>query len=194
MTKTDKIPSVRLTNQDRDSVVKAAIQESFTERHRALKAEEDRLARRCYDTVFPASVRKAAASMPAGWLRSDTCLRFNVGGLNIRLDIAGDGLRVPSQQWNCERLGNVADEALIVEVQAFLQARDGLKAEREKAQQSLKALLYSVTTLKALRDLWPEGEPFFRGLASKTGAPGLPAPQITELNAMLGLPAREVRA
>ncbi|SFJ68625.1 Nmad5 family putative nucleotide modification protein [Methylobacterium brachiatum] len=191
MTKTDKIPSVRLTNQDRDNVVKAAIQASFTDRHRALKVEEDRLARRCYDAVFSEKVRKAVAVIPAGWLRADTCLRFNVGGMNIRLDVAGEGLRVPSQQWNCERLGNVADESLIAEVQAFLQARDGLKAEREKAQQSLKALLYSVTTLRALRDLWPEGEPFFRGLASKTGAPGLPAPQIAELNAMLGLPAPE---
>lgn len=191
MTKTDKIPSVRLTNQDRDNVVKAAVEASFADRQQALKVEEDRLARRCYATVFSASVRKAAASIPSGWLPEDRVLRFNVGGLNIRLDVIGDALRVPAQHAHRERLGNVADEGLIAEVQAFLQARDGLKAKREKAQQSLKALLYSVTTLKALRDLWPEGEPFFRGLASKTGAPGLPAPQITELNAMLGLPARE---
>ncbi|MFB0491985.1 hypothetical protein ABIE45_004571 [Methylobacterium sp. OAE515] len=180
--------SIRLTNLDRDNVVAAALTSAFAERRASLDLAADRLGRTCYDSVFKASERKAAAAMPKGWLRLDSCLRFNVGGLDVVLNLVGEGVPVPGGAGrDCRRLGAVADPDLVGAVQAHLADVERLKDDRAKAKSSLRALLYSVSTVKALRELWPEGEPFLAGLASKAGAPGLPAPQISELNAMLGL-------
>jgi hypothetical protein len=180
--------SIRLTNYDRDAVIAAALEASFKDRSAALKAAADKLGRRCYEVVFSAPLRKSAAAMPAGWLSLDTCLRFNVAGMDVRLSLLGEGLPVPHRASGyCERLGAITDEDTVAAIRAHQKATEDLKDEQRKARSSLKALLYSVSTLKALRELWPEGEPFFVGLDSKSGAPGLPAPQITELNALLGI-------
>lgn len=183
-------PSIRLTNMDRDSIISDAIKTSFRPRSEEIKRAEDALARRCYETVFPEKVRKQAAAMPKGWLALDNCLRFNVLGLDARLDVVGEGLPVPNRaRGYCERLGSISDDALAAEVRTHLDAVEKLKADRRKATDTLKALIYSVTTVKALRDVWPEGEPFFGKLSPKDSGKRLPAPRVVELNAMLGLVA-----
>lgn len=181
--------SIRLTNYDRDNVAGAAIAASFKDREATIASEGDRLGRLCYETVFTAAERKAAKAMPKGWLRLDACLHFNVGGMSIRFDLLDDGVPVPATNrgYCSSRLGSISDPDVVGAVTKHASDVETLKKDREKARSSLKGLLYSVTTLKALRDIWPEGELFFVGLTSKAGAPGLPAPQITELNAMLGL-------
>lgn len=183
-------PSIRLTNMDRDLIIADAVETSFKARREAHKAAEDALARRCYEAVFPEKVRKQAMAMPKGWLHLDACLRFNVAGLDAVLNVDGDGLPVPSQARKyCQRLGSIADEALASEVRVHLDATEALRNEERKALSTVKALLYSVTTVKALREVWPEGEPFYGKLAPKDGGSRLPAPRIVELNAMLGLAA-----
>lgn len=180
--------SVRLTNMDRDNIVSAALTSAFKERSAALKVAADKLGRACYEAVFKPAERRAAAAMPKGWLQMDACLRFNVGGLDVVLNLLGEGLPVPAGSGRyCQRLGAISEPDLVSAVQSHLADVERLKEDRAKAKSSLKALLYSVSTLKALRELWPEGEPFLAGLSNKAGAPGLPAPQISELNAMLGL-------
>lgn len=180
--------SVRLTNMDRDRVIDAAISASFAKRTEEQNAASDRLGRACYEAVFKAAERKAAAAMPEGWLRLDACLRFNVGGLNVVLHLLGDGVPVPGGRGHsCHRLGAISDTDLVTAVQDHLSEVETLESDERKARKSLRALLYSVNTLKALRELWPEGAPFFSHLEMRTGATNLPAPQITELNAMLGL-------
>ena len=183
------IPSIRLTNYDRDNVAASAITAAFKAREAALEIEADRLGRLCYEAVFSAAARKAAKAMPKDWLRMDACLGFNVGGMSIKLNLLDEGVPVPYTRGGyCNnRLGVVTEPDLVQAVTTYLSDVETLKSDREKARSSLKGLLYSVSTLKALRETWPEGEPFFQGLTRKSGAPGLPAPQITELNAMLGL-------
>lgn len=183
-------PSIRLTNMDRDSIVADAIEASFQARVTALDAAEDALARRCYEAVFPEKVRKQAAALPKGWLRLDKCLRFNVLGLSAELHVSGDGLPVPfGSRGYCQRLGSIADETLAASVRSHLDEVEAMKADRSKAKGAVNALVHSVTTVKALREIWPEGEPFYGKIGPKDGA-RLPAPRVVELNAMLGLPAK----
>lgn len=181
----------RLTNFDRDTIAAAACKAAFTARHEALAVAADALARRCYEAVFSVSARKAAAAMPAGWLRRDSCLYFNVGGLDVKLDTLDEGVPVPSTAhgYCSSRLGAVSDPELVADVQKHLDTKDALKTEQKSARAALDALLGSVTTLKALRLAWPDGEPFFTSVATDKEGAKLPAPHVAELNAMLGLTA-----
>lgn len=182
--------SKRLTNWDREQICNAAISAAFTPRFAAQKEAESALATEAYETVFPADVRKQAARMPKGWLHLDNCLRFNVNGMDLHLDVIGDGLPVPYDRVYCSRLGTITGD-LADRIIAHFGAKDELKAERDRAKRSLMALLQTCSTLKKLQQEWPEGEPFWSALAAKEREPGLPAPLVNDINKMLGLPTRE---
>ncbi|MGU3286501.1 Nmad5 family putative nucleotide modification protein [Methylobacterium mesophilicum] len=184
--------SVRLTKDDRRSILRSALAPVFDKRAEDLDAQEDGLGRRCYDAVFPKPVREQAVAMPEAWLRRDSCLRFSVAGMQMVFRLKDDGVPVPGNHGSyCYRLGTVTDPKTVEAVRAWQSAKDDLASERSKAEAALKALLDSAYTVKALREAWPEGEAFYRHLDNTPPKAGLPAPLVSEINAMLGLPARE---
>jgi hypothetical protein len=181
---------MRLTNYDREQICNAALNGAFKPRFEALALAEHDLAIAGYESVFPADVRKQAGKMPKGWLRLDACLSFNVGGFDMRLNVRGDGVPVPYDGGYCRRLGTITGD-LADKIHAHFADVDKLKAERDTAKRALTAMLQSCSTLKRLQEEWPEGEPYWSALAAKANVPGLPAPRVQEINAMLGLTAAE---
>ena len=184
----------RLTNDMRETIRHAALEFAFAPRAEALKAQEDALARKAYAVVFPADELKAVAKVPSNWFRNDSCLRFNVAGRAIRLQTTDDGLPVPYRmkdeeegRWSCHQsLGTIHAGDLADEIQANADAKEELKTQCYAASAQTKSLLFSVTTIKRLREAWPEGEAFYAPL--EEGNPSsLPALRTDELNAMLGL-------
>jgi hypothetical protein len=184
-----------MTSYAREQIRNAAIEHTFAPRYLAHKQEEDALARQAYAAVISPSEIKAAKSLPENWFRLDACLRFNANGFDITLHTIGEGLPVPYRAkgsdygGHCARLGVIQPGELADAIKAHADAGEALKADRNNAKRALTALLESVTTLKALQAAWPEGEPFWSALAAKSNTPGLPAPLVADLNAMLGLGA-----
>lgn len=194
---TTKLPYVRLTNLDRDHVISLAIKESFAKRDEDAALDEDALARWIYRDLFPEKVRKAAEAMPERWVKSSGVLAFNVGGMHLALNLTavpdGRPKTLPVPVYGIENSMRIAATNAAEHVgaaQNLISKKEAIKADKKRAKESLKALVYSVRTLRALADLWPEGEPFYAWLAVREGAldPNLPAPQVAELNALLGLP------
>jgi hypothetical protein len=191
MNEVQKLPYVRLTNLDRDSVVRRAIDGSFAEREAALAKVEGEIARTIYEAIIPVAPRKAAETLPDNWIKRLTTLALNVGGLSLDLVVSGDAVPVPySNRDGSRRIGSTNDPAHVDAVNRLLADKEAFAADRRRARESLKALAYSIRSLRELAELWPEGEPYWKWLADRSGKPvaGLPAPQIAEINALLGLP------
>jgi hypothetical protein len=176
---------------DRDRVVRLAIEGAFSEREATLAKVENNVARAIYEAILPAAERKAAAALPDRWTKRVTTLSVNVGGLAMDLVISGDPIPVPySNRDGSKRIGATADPAHVEAVNRLNGEKGTLAADKRRAKASLEALVYSIRSLRELAELWPEGEPYWSWLKDRSGKPvaGLPAPQIAEINALLGLP------
>lgn len=185
----------RLTKDLRTTIASAAVAHSFDPRAETLKVAEDALAREAYAFVIPAAEVKAAEAMPSNWYRRDPCLRFNVGGYTLRLQMIGDGVPVPYQAkgeahggYHCGSLGSIPAGDLCDRIREHAQNVEALKGERRTAFRAVFNMLDGVTTLKRLAEVWPDGEQFYKQYGA-TPAAGLPAVRVDEINAMLGIAA-----
>ena len=180
--------TLRLTNADRDGVVERALYHTFGPRKDALKAEECRIGLAAYEIAVPKAERQAAAKLSERWLRTDKCLRFRFDFRQVTLNVDPPVL-VPSRNRYCEDLGLVQDVELIAAFEAMEAARKTLVEERDRAETGLNVLVRRVSTLRQLRETWPEGEAFYAHLKPRDEAQ-VPAVIIDDLNRMLGLPAK----
>lgn len=185
----------RLTKYSRKAIASAATAHSFDPKSELLAATEDALAQEAYDSVIPAAEKKAAEAMPSNWYRRDACLRFNVGGYSLHLNLIGDGLPVPYKAkgeeyggYHFGSLGSIPAGDLCDRIQAHAQAKDSLRTERQKAYRAVITMLDGVSTVKRLSEVWPEGEQFCAKYGTTTSA-NLPAVRVDEVNAMLGIGA-----
>jgi hypothetical protein len=152
-----------------------------------IKKRENVIALRCYNTVFSAADRAKANSLPQEWLRDDDCLRFNVNGMHISLDIK-EPLRVPPREGYCHQLGVITGD-LADQVMEVVNAKEKMREDHAQIRAKLDALLDSCTTTRLLETTWPEGKPFYGYLidAEKEEKAGLPAVLISDINKALHL-------
>lgn len=179
---------MRLNSGYRAEIVRAAIEAAFAKEEKKLLQREHTLAKRCYDAVIPAKVRRLLEDLPENWLAHRTSLHFNITGMCVDLSVE-KALPVPDNV-NGEyrgRLGNVSDGPIAKDVQALLADKDELKARKMKAQATLAALVAQHVTTEELAKAWPEGKAYWNKLERKVPVANLPAVRIEELNSMLGL-------
>lgn len=182
----------RLTNDLRAIIRDTAVRASFAERNAELARIENALAKEAYEATFGPEIRALVAQVPGAWFRKDACLNFNVGGLRIGLEVSGEGYPVPYQTagghgYHChEEIGVIPAGDLCDRIQAHAKAKEDQRDKSKAAYRGLDALLSSVSSVKKLKEVWPEGEPFYgRFLDEK--APSLPAIRFAEINQALGL-------
>jgi len=190
---------MRLSNQLRDTIIQEVVETTTKKEAEALKKREQAFAMQCYNHVFSKTIRDRMEGLPRGFLPEDKCLRFNLLGMNIQLNVseavrvpyrvdAGDG-ELSSYRNGCQRLGNIADEALAEKFKTLHADKEAHKERVNKIARETKALLYSLHTYPQLEKTWPEGKKFYSKYAPKNGESQLPAVLISELNKTLGLAA-----
>lgn len=181
----------RLTNEIRNEICEKAIEESFAKKKAALKKEEAKLGMKLYKSVFKPSELAKLDSLDEKWIVRDRCLRFNCQGYDLRFNIADkeeDGVPVPvsKRDYGCRSLGNITGE-IAMEAQAFANKKQDASKEEDRARRALMAVLHSVSTVKRLAEVWPEGAKFYNIYLAEVEKTGVPAIKMQELNAMLGL-------
>jgi len=123
-------------------------------------------------------------SIPGKWFRHCSCLRFNVGGQQHYLTAEHEV--VTPYDSHCALLG-VLDAIIGDEVMAHARAKEDLKTARNEADAKITGLLYSITTMKQLVELWPEGKEFYQDSLSIDNKTGAVAIRFDDMNARLGL-------
>jgi len=179
--------TVRLTQDMRALIAQKAVNESFRKQTETHAKMENAIGIECYKTVFDEATRRAVAKIPEKWLQEDACLRFNCGGFDLRLTVE-KAPRVPSTGYGCRSLGSITGD-LADRAQAHAQAGETLKRNKADAQRALLVMLGSVSTIGQLEKTWPEGKPFYEKYLEARPGSNLPAIQVAEINAMLGIEA-----
>lgn len=185
---------MKLTKYTRQEIARAATAFAYDSKEKELRSAEDALAREAYATLFPEREIKAVLALPKNWIRFDECLQFNVGGQRLHLYTEKDkGLPVPYRigdyaGYSSKTLGTIGHGDLCDRIQAHAGTVEKTKRARSDSYRKVLALTESVTTIKRLREIWPEGEQFY-GKYANAPAVNLPAVQVAELNAELGLAA-----
>lgn len=177
----------RLTNGMRDVIIDAAVAFKFDPIKKELGDTEDALAREAYAAIIPASEIKALKGVPERWLNYTKHLSINAAGYNVPLTLK-EGAMLPVPRTSAFRLGDLPHGVLCDRIREHGHAKEAYISERKKARQAASTLLSSVTTLKALRAAWPDGETFYKQFEGAFPASTLPAVQVAKVNEMLGLP------
>ena len=174
----------RLTNDMRESISRRCIETQFNKEVEKFKKEEHELGMKCYHDIFDLKIRKAAEALPQKWLRMDGCLRFNVGGYDIRFTVTPP-VPVPYST-SCASLGSVSKE-LAEACQDFANRKKDAKDKADKARIQLSAMLSKIGTVKSLEKTWPEGRAFYKKYLVVNDGAALPAIQVDDINKLLGL-------
>jgi hypothetical protein len=177
----------KLTKDLRERIAKRAVNDSYQSKADELKKREAKLGIECYNHVFPKKVRDAISSVPEGWLRTCSCLRFNAGGWNVNLNV-GKEMATPAAS-HCSMLGNI-DGELAEKVQAYSQEKKTAEEAHRIAYHKLVGFLEQFTTFKKLEEAWPEGKKFYAEFNADRPNSGVPAVITKEINDMLGLKAK----
>lgn len=182
--------TIRLTNDLRAAITAAAITNAFDKKKSLLEKVESELAIEAYKVVFSKNELDAVTKLPKNWVRYDECLRFNVAGQSITLNTR-PGLAVPysvagARGYGCHILGVIESGELCDRIQKHAADKETYKAIRSSTQKKLEAMLNKITTLKKLREVWPEGVEFYQKYEEPKQA-ALPAIRMDEINVALGL-------
>lgn len=185
---------MRMTATIRQAILAQALDAAFGKRENDIKKRNDALGRRIYNAVVTLKERQAIEALKAAktggrdWFNhhSDD-VKFNVGGRALCYHLTSE-LPIPSTGGFYNHVGTCNDPALVEATLALCNDEETLKAEREKAEGTLRALLAQHSTTDKLGLAWPEGKKYWLNLENRIiGAPQLPVVRVCELNEMLGL-------
>lgn len=183
----------RLTNEMRDAICTRALTKAFKKQEEDHKDQEHRIGLELYAASFDKKVLGQAKRMPEKWIRQDACLRFNCAGYDLTFSLKKP-VPVPYST-HCARLGNISG-ALAEKAQKHAQQWQDIRKKQQETRQALRAVLFGVSTLKQLKEAWPEGKEFYAmyDITSPQSKGGVPAVQIQTVNAMLGLKSNQKAA
>lgn len=181
---------MKLTKYIREDIAKSALS-VFKEREEALRQREHDLGMEGYYAAFTPEDRAKALDLKEGWLREDGCLRFNAGGYNLTFTV-NTPVRVPYSTpygcgYSCNVLASIHDEDLVRRMQEFAQEKEKFLEEKKAAYRATLLLVEKFSTVKALKEAWPEGYEFYKSYDGSPVRAKLPAIRVDEINAMLGL-------
>lgn len=192
----------RLTNDQRKAIVATAVASFFKVREDKFQASKVALADAVYRNAITPAEEKRALAMPRRWYHmvahiSVDCRGFYYRGETDRERIS-DGweqvantLKLSTERpcpaiWGTE-LRIDKNHPLFTVAQSIVDERKAILAEKGSLGVSIRAIVNSVTTLKKLKEIWPQGAKFFPDEAVAHSTALVPVDTITAVNKLLGL-------
>jgi len=191
-----------LNNDMRAAIVRRAQAHAFDARKEAMAVAEDALAREVHAALFKKGWLDIAEKLPPRWVARTRVLRVNAHGEKIELAMRseGDPVIVPALDRDNTAWVNHhhihgsftddgTDDCMARRIATHARERDKLKNERAQAGKTLRTMLDTFRTVKAMHDAWPEGEPFYRDY--KLQRRQVPVVQVGKINDLFDLPVAE---
>lgn len=174
----------RLSKYDRNKMVNVALARAFDEEYEKLEKEEDALAKALYEAAFGIDTLAKVKSV-MDWVDLSHFHRFEVCGLTFEVRSI-KAMPEPRISYPVARINKPELRDKIMDVKARKKELDEKKAS---SKAMIEALVESVTTLKRLKEIWPDGKEVWSCI--KEDAPlktCLPAVHIDKVNEILRLP------
>lgn len=175
---------MRLNSSHRDILLQRLLDYRFQEEGDKIERRKKRFAIKVFNRIFKPADRRRMNKLPDGWLPTTNDFRVQFGSDYTTLWM-GEEKRLPySANHSC--LENYpADHPLSVEYENLRRQQIAHRDAITEARTHVRATLRSITTLKRLRELWPETKQFTKDLPSPDR--NFPVVPRETLNAELGL-------
>lgn len=179
---------MRLSEQVRSTILDRALKHGFDKDRALLKKREKTLGEMAYNDIYSKKVRDLMQALPAGYLPETSNVLCRFGSTEGRVYFEKEK-RVPAKHDRYSAVAKIfpGDHKLTQQYLELSQQQKDLNTRYKETREQIKAILYSVTTLKKLQEIWPECEPFIKDMLI-TQKPALPAVPVKEVNKSLGLP------
>lgn len=177
----------KLANFHREKIRDLILAHRFDGDRDRLKKEATALGIKVYERAFPRKQRDLMETLPKGWLHEEDHASVKAGSCFTRLPF-GKAMRMPMTKAHGCILSLEATDTLAQQISAHESAEKGLRDTRSAAARQIAATLGSFSTVKALREGWPEIAAFIDVATHSVPVPNLPAPIIRDLNVAMKLP------
>lgn len=175
--------SIRLTESMRAIILSRILKHTFGAREEAIEKEKPILAMQVYEDAYTKTGRELMANAPKDYFRENDEISFYLEGRYKQLPL-GKTLRFPH-----DGMPRFADTGLTGRTLAdHFKAESDLEKEVEDKSFRIRIALKKFTTLKALREGWPEVESFTKGFDDKPKVCTAIMVPLQALNRELGLP------
>lgn len=207
----------KLTKDTRERMARAIVKHAYGKRAEALVAKHTALFDRVYDFNYSGEVRKAMDALlklEPNALPKRRSLTANVG---MSIEIGTAMMFIPHMcgclaeekkvrhvpvfanhdGWHYKVVitdGDKRDPKLHEDIRQYADEYTALKDECERAYAEAFAALSGFSTVKRLREGWPEVLPLIEDMLPSGERAGLPAVQVNKLNDKFGLPPEQEAA
>ena len=178
--------ATRLKAAFRNEILKAAIDDTIGKRVEGIRLAEKTIGDDIYEQYTSQAERDAIATLlELGYdLNQTSCISINANGYSMNVCMSESRVHPWFFRNRLVVTRELADRAI-----ANDELCHAVIIERQVAEAKLDALLKSVTTFDRLAEIWPEGEAYWKPVFDReAGKGGLPAIQIKDINAALGIP------
>lgn len=174
---------MRLTKSFRNSVIKALEDQAFKERQEALKVEFNAIRDAVYAEAIPQEVIEATKKVPKELLNIADSFRVRFGS-DWEWFTFDKGSVLPNQSGALAFYD--ATSSMAKRYFRYNKEMAKLHAERSAAKNKARALLNSVSTLKKLKEVWPEVSDTADSVLGEPKESSLPV-SVTSVNRAFGL-------
>lgn len=182
---------MRLTKEMREYIIAHAMSKAFSARHKAHDKATTALADAVYRREYEA-VGKLAEKLPENWCNTGSEIVIEAAGFDwrgrehksSRLAMSKSRRMPRHQSSNPVKIGGA--HPLNDMAQAVAEEYKAIRRDKEALRAKLTTLVYSVTTVPRLLELWPECKPLLPEAPKATTAL-VPVDLVPEVNALLGI-------
>lgn len=197
----------RLTNEIRDKIVSNAVTKAIGDRETVqLKALADKFSDKLVETAcgvqseelqkIDENIKKLIANIPEKFraysgtehINKDTCVRLNIAGQSVDWYFEDERI-FPFTNWR-ERYVIPQGHELVTLMDDYRAEQKAIDDIKSNVRENVKALVYSVTTVKKLMEVWPESLELIPTNVAKPVV-NLPSIKIEQLNALIGVPSEK---
>lgn len=179
----------------RTSMTEAMIDFAFSKKIQDATRIKRIAGEKVYQKIYSAHLI-AMESLPKGWMDKSSYIYVAIGGQRRKVEFTEHKLIGKGHAGNYGSYAELFDssEPVAVEYVASCDALNTIEAERTKYKKQISALLEGITTFKKLWEVWPDCKPILEKFEVKPTIAILPAVQLQDLNAALGLPVETQEA
>lgn len=181
---------MRLNNALRSSIKSTLLSEAFDARQTALDEAEHELAAEVHAGLYTTKIRELIKQLPGDFLPTVNEMFVRIEGEGeVRVELKSP-LPVSEADSKYRKIHHVypANHPFSRRYGKWAEAKNQFRRERKEAQSGADAILNSVSTIKKLREVWPEVSPIIDIVLNRgPAAMSLPAAPTKELNKLLNL-------
>jgi hypothetical protein len=162
---------MKLTESCKREIIRKAINATFADREKKIKAQENSLAETVYHLIYTEGILCKMKQLPDGFFNQESNVYIGYGSETSSEDIflalsQSHIVSANDKHWNRPRLGVVGikgkEDELIIEARKIGAIKKKIDIDTRAMEIKLRQFLAGITTWKKLEEIWPEGKEYFK--------------------------------